>query len=247
MSLSVYSLFFLLLSPVHAEFTVPALTGPVMDQASLLQPKVRQELENALRSIQEKGGPQVSVLTVDTVDRYTIEEASMQVAKAWGLGTAERDNGLLLMVSKKERKVRIEVGQALEGDLTDAYSRRIIDNDIVPAFRAGDFDAGIVGGVRGMLLRMNPPLHLEDYLKMRSTPRRKGKEYPASLFVFLIIAVILFNAFFGGGSGGRRFGRRGGFYAGGLGGFGGGGGFGSGRGWSGGGGGFSGGGASGSW
>lgn len=215
-----------------------------MDTAGLLTENVRQELDRALRDIRQKGGPQVSVLTVGTIDPYTIEEASMRVAKVWKLGTAEKDDGILLMVAKKERKVRIEVGQALEGDLTDAYSRRIIDYEIVPAFRSGDFDAGIVGGVRGILLRMDPPIRLEDSLKMPAVSRQRDNDFPVTLFIILVVAVILIHTFFGGGPRrGRRY-HGGGIYGGGFGGFGS-----SGRsgGWSGGGGGFSGGGASGSW
>lgn len=236
-------LFFLYLTPAHAEFAVPTLSGPVVDDAGLLREAVRFDLENALQLIYEKGGPQINVLTVDTIDPYTIEEASIQVAKKWGLGTAEKDNGVLLMVAKKERKVRIEVGQALEGDLTDAYSKRIIDNDIVPGFRSGDFDAGIVGGVRGILLRMNPPIRIEDYFRHAIKPKRQDRGIPLSYLILIIIAIVILRSFFGGGSGGRRY-RSSGIF---MGGFGGGGGFGSGGGWSGGGGGFSGGGASGSW
>ncbi len=237
----VFTLLFLL-SPVSAEFNVPALTSPVVDEAGLLDGRVRVQLEQALRSIRSQGGPQVSVLAVTTIDPYTIEEASIRVAKQWGLGSAEKDDGVLLMVAKKERKVRIEVGQALEADLTDAYSRRIIDNEIVPLFRSGDFDSGVLVGVRGILLRMNPPIHLEDHMKSAPIRKRRsrGSGLPPIAWIIIIILFVVFRSLFGGGGGGRG---RGFYGGGGFGGFGGG----SGGGWSGGGGGFSGGGASGSW
>lgn len=214
-----------------------------MDQAGLLDPGVSDELTNAIRAIKSKGGPQLNVLTVDSIDPYTIEEAAIRVAKTWALGTAEKDNGILLMVAKKERKVRIEVGQGLEGNLTDAYSRRIIDYDIIPAFRQGDFSAGIVGGVRGILLRMDPPIHLEEYLNNAHIVREPQQGGNVKIIWVIIIFLILMWLMSQGG--GRRGLRGGGPYWGG-GGFGGGFG-GGGGGWSGGGGGFSGGGSSGSW
>ncbi|MCC6137520.1 MAG: TPM domain-containing protein [Bdellovibrionaceae bacterium] len=229
--------FILFLMPSFAEFEVPELTGPVVDTAGLLAENVEQELSQALKAIRAQNGPQISVVIVTSIEPLTIEEASMRVAKAWSLGSGEKDNGILLMIAKNERKVRIEVGQGLEGDLTDAYSRRVIDNDITPAFRAGDFAAGVVGGVRGILLRMNPPIHLEDFLKasyVNNAPSDISGDYK----VIILILIFLFLLFLTNG--------RSGFGGGGLtGGFGGRGG--SGGGWSGGGGGFSGGGASGSW
>ncbi len=235
----------LLIFPAWAEFEVPELTGPVVDQAGLLQPGVSEELTKAIRAIKSKGGPQLTVLTVDSIDPYTIEEATIRVAKTWALGTADKDNGVLLMVAKKERKVRIEVGQGLEGNLTDAYSRRIIDYDIIPAFRQGDFSAGIIGGVRGILLRMDPPLNLEDYLNNSQIIEAPQKSGDMRIIIILIIFLVVMWMMSQGGGGRRGFGG-GGPYIGG-GGFGGGFGGRSGGGWSGGGGGFSGGGSSGSW
>jgi uncharacterized protein len=230
---------------VWAEFEVPQLTGPVVDTASLMSEGQKEELSRALKSIQSAGGPQINVLTVDTIDPLTIEEASMRTVKQWALGGEKADNGILLLVSKQERKVRIEVGQGLEGDLTDAYSRRIIDNNIIPAFRQGEFGVGIIAGVQGILLRMDPPIHLEDhigqkYMPQMSQPKNKLKD------VVIFILFLIFIIFFGGGRGRRGFygGAMGGLAGGALGGFGG---RGGGGGWSGGGGGFSGGGASGSW
>jgi uncharacterized protein len=228
-------------------FEVPPLTDSVVDEALFLDENVKSQLSNALKIIHDKGGPQVAVLTVSTIDPLTIEEASYKVAKNWQLGTAQKDNGVLLMIAKKERKIRIEVGQGVEGDLTDAYSRRIIDDIMVPAFREGQTNKGILWGVSGILLRMDPPYHLEDYMQLeKRRPQRKVNWG----HLLLMIAVFLFLMYInrhGGGGGGRYYrggGLGGGFYGGG--GFGGGFG-GSSGGWSGGGGGFSGGGASGSW
>ncbi len=99
---------------------VPALRSAVTDQAGILSPATRQQLESALRQIQKIGGTQLAVLTVPDLAGLTIEQASIRVVDAWKLGSKKDDKGLLLMVARDERKVRIEVGQGLEGVLTDA-------------------------------------------------------------------------------------------------------------------------------
>ena len=244
------SLFFALITfaglSFSGAFEVPQLTDSVVDQAGLLESSTQQKLANALKVIHAKGGPQLAVLTVETLDSLTIEEASIQVAQAWKLGTEQKDNGILLLVSKSERKIRIEVGQSVEGDLTDAYSRRIIDDTMVPLFRKGYTGDGILLGVSEILKRMDPPYDLAEFLEIptRVSARSGGKDWGK---LILMLAIFLFMMFANGGGRGSGVGR--GLLYGALlggGGFGGRSG-GGGGGWSGGGGGFSGGGASGSW
>jgi uncharacterized protein len=229
-------------------FEVPTLTDSVVDRAGLLESSTQQKLANALKVIHDKGGPQLAVLTVDTIDGLTIEEASIQVAQAWKLGTEQKDNGILLMVAKSERKIRIEVGQGVEGDLTDAYSRRIIDDTMVPLFRKGYTSDGILLGVSEILKRMDPPYDLAEFLEIPTrVSSRSGKQDWGKLI--LMLAIFLFLMFANGGGRGMNGGMRGGFSGAMMGGLMGGGfgGHSGGGGWSGGGGGFSGGGASGSW
>lgn len=227
-------------------FEVPPLTDSVVDQAHLLDATATTKLANALKAIHEKGGPQLAVLTVPSIDNLTIEEASYKVAKSWQLGTAKKDNGILLFVAKEERKIRIEVGQGVEGDLTDAYSRRIIDDQMVPLFRQGMTTEGIVLGVAQILKRMSPPVHLEDYLEVRPVPKKVKVNWAKLIFLVLLFLFIMSaNRHGGGGRGFRRGSMAGAIYGGGFGG--GFGGLSGGSGWGGGGGGFSGGGASGSW
>ncbi len=234
----------LFISLPAAAFEVPPLTDSVVDEAGFIDGNLSSKLANALKVIHQKGGPQLAVLTVNSIDNLTIEEAAMKVAKAWKLGTEQKDNGILLMVARKERKIRIEVGQGVEGDLTDAYSRRIIDDVMVPLFREGHQSDGILLGVSGILKRMDPPYHLEDYLELRYVAPPGKMNWGRLLLLLAVFIFILFvnsgggSGFYGGGYGGRRYG---GFPTN----FGGGGGGSSG--WGGGGGGFSGGGSSGSW
>lgn len=231
-------------------FVVPPLTGPVVDTAHLLAPQSESFLSQNLRALRQQGGSQVVVLTVDELYGLPIEQASIQVTDAWKLGSATKDNGILLIIAAKERAVRIEVGQGLEGQLTDAYSRRIIDRVIVPRFRASDIDGGVIAGVGAILQYTDPDFVLGDGPQPTASRRR----WSMPLVIWLIIFVFIWLRSLGGGGpgGGFRSGYRrsgttywggGGF---GGGGFSGGGGFGGG-GFSGGGGGFSGGGASGRW
>lgn len=239
--LLLFSFIFVPFQKVVAQFVVPPLSAPVVDQAGLFKPNQIQSLNEALKNIYSTGGPQINVLTVKSLNGLSIEDASMEVVKSWKLGTAAKDNGALLMVSLNDRKVRIEVGQGLEGEITDAYSKRIIDNDIIPYFKQGQYGLGIIKGVQGILLHLDKPLHLNDYItgeNLNSFDQQSpstSERYSNLILILIIILFVLINFIFGG-----RSGRGGGYYGGG--GFGG-----SGGGWSGGGGGFSGGGASGSW
>jgi len=209
-------------------------------------------LESALRALQQTGGTQLVVLTLPNLSGLSIEQASIQIVDAWKLGTEKRDNGVLLLIAKQEHRMRIEVGQGLEGVLTDAYSKRIIDESIQPLFRAGDFDSGILVGVYQIARITNPEVDLSPYLEGVSTQahRRTRRSAPGPLgwLVFLLIAMPFWLSRWGRfGGRGYNGGRHGSYWGSGSGGGGfGGGGFGGG-GFSGGGGGFSGGGASGGW
>ena len=109
------------------------------------------ELEQLLKAHEDSTSNQVVVLTIPALGDESIEEFSIKVAETWALGQADKDNGVLLLVARDDRKVRIEVGSGLEGDLTDATSGHIIRNEIVPRFKEGDFDAGIRDGATAIV------------------------------------------------------------------------------------------------
>ena len=247
-------------SPAAAQRAVPRLTGPVVDEAGLLGRDEETRLEALCRAAraQEGGtGVQLQYLLVPSLQGEPIESFSMRVAEAWKIGSRGRDNGVLLVVSRDDHRVRIEVGAGLEGGLTDAQSGRIIRATLAPAFREGRYGDGLYAAGRQILAALGalPP-------GMAGEPRARGGEAPREiplpilgpiigfllalgsplLFIFLVIAFFVFRL--GRWNRWRRGGGPWGGFGGGLGGggFGGGGG-----GWSGGGGGFSGGGASGSW
>jgi uncharacterized protein len=227
-------------------FVVPPLTGPVMDQAQMLNSITRETLDSALRRLYDSGGTQVVVLTVPSLEGETVEQASIQTTDKWRLGRQGKDDGILILIAQKERAIRIEVGRGREGDLTDLHARRIIDELMVPRFRAGDVDGGVVAGVRAVVGRTDPGVDLDAFGRVKSVPRRSERRGGGGLWLFLLIIVVFFLFSKGGGGPGSPFGRRR-TWSSGSGGFGGWGGGSGGGGWSGGGGGFSGGGASGRW
>jgi uncharacterized protein len=230
---------------------VPALTGPVVDQAGVLSGADLRRLDGlarAAREVEGRRGVQLQYLLVRQLDGDSIEEFAIRAAEAWKLGDATRDNGLLIVVAVDDRKVRIEVGNGIEGGLTDAQASRIIRGTIGPAFRAGRYGDGLYqAGVEALQLLGALPEGARGRSEAR--PGRVGSRFGGLLMAALVVLFIIIRAVFGLGRRGLLGGGRG-FRGGGWGGGGfGGGGFGGGGGgsWGGGGGGFSGGGASGGW
>ncbi len=221
----------------------PELTGRVVDAAGLLDAGTQASLTQKLEALENETSDQVVVVTLPSLEGETIEQYGYQLGRHWGIGQKEKNNGALLIVAVKERKVRIEVGYGLEGTLTDTLTKVIIDGAIVPRFRAGDFPGGIVAGATDMITALTGG---KDMLMARPKPRSVRKldrdQFLITIIVLLIIAFHLYQLFTGRasiGSGSSRS-RSGGWSSGG-GGWSGGGGF------SGGGGSFGGGGSSGSW
>jgi uncharacterized protein len=134
-----------------AEPTYPALTGRVVDEAGILTDSTRAALTDMLAQHERETGNQVVVVTLKDLQGYTIEDFGYQLGRKWGIGQKGKNNGVLLIVAPKEHKVRIEVGYGLEGTLTDAVSREIIEREILPAFKSGDFNAGVLAGATSIL------------------------------------------------------------------------------------------------
>ena len=130
---------------------VPPITGRVVDLAHVLPPAAVESLTARLEAHEAQFSNQVAVLTIPSLQGESLEEFTHRVATTWKLGRKGTDNGVLLLVAIKERKVRIEVGYGLEGVLTDIRSAQIIRNEIVPRFRAGDMPGGIREGTHAIL------------------------------------------------------------------------------------------------
>jgi uncharacterized protein len=234
---------------------IPALVARAQDQAGLLSPSLRTRVDAQLLAYEQKTGHQLILLTLPSLEGEPLEDFTIHVMESWKLGNKDRDDGLLLFVAVAERKIRIEVGQGLEGDVTDAVSSRIINETMKPAFQRGDMEGGIVQGLAALMAATGAP---DIPLPATQGRRVQHRQVGGSPLGFIVVLILL--ALFGSGRGRRGGwgwgaapilfgGRRGGFGGGSFGGFGGGG-FGGGGGGSpprGGGGGFSGGGASGGW
>jgi uncharacterized protein len=138
-------------SAIAAAPKFPPLTGRVVDDANILDASTQSQLTEMLAAHERATGEQVVVVTLESLQGYSIEDYGYQLGRHWGIGQKGKNTGAMLIVVPKERKVRIEVGYGLEGTLTDAISRTIIERNIVPYFRAGDFNAGVRSGVISML------------------------------------------------------------------------------------------------
>ena len=230
-----------------AQDDFPDFTAPVVDQARVVPDDVEQRVGAGLQDYQRRSGNQVAVAVVRTTGRRSLEDYSIDLAREWGVGTKDKDNGVLLLIAYDDRKLRIEVGRGLEGTLTDLESGRIIRERLVPLLRRGDVGGAVTRGSDAIRQELGdtqvgrlPPVPAGE-----EAPDEGGGGFP---WLFLLAVPVLGLAFLGRG---RRRGWGGPvFYGGGWGGYsGGGGGFSSGGGGfgGGGGGGFGGGGASGGW
>jgi len=140
---------FLISSSIFAA-TVPALKGRVNDYAKIIRDSDEREIEEYLAGIEQTSGIQIAVLTMPSLDGEDISSFGIRVADKWNLGDKEKDNGAILIVAYAEHDLRIEVGDGLEGSLTDAKCGLILRNVIVPEFRDGNYSGGIMKGVKDM-------------------------------------------------------------------------------------------------
>lgn len=140
-------LLLLALAAPAAALEVPYLSGRVNDHAGLLSPSGSQAIEAKLKDFEGRTGHQVAVLTLGSLEGEPLEDFSLKVSRTWALGRKGQNDGVLFLISKNDRKLRIEVGHGLEGSLPDALAGRIIQNEVVPRFRAGDFEGGVTAGV----------------------------------------------------------------------------------------------------
>ena len=134
-----------------AQNRIPDLAGPVVDEAGILSEVTESQLTYIIKAHEDSTSNQLAVLTLSTLGGEELEDYSLQVARTWELGQADRNNGVLVLVAVAERKIRIEVGYGLEGDVPDVTAKRIIDGEMTPYFRQGDFDNGVLMGVQAVL------------------------------------------------------------------------------------------------
>lgn len=191
----------ILLPHLACALEVPQLRGRVNDYANLLTPGAAQRLEQVLADFEKNDSTQIVVLTITSLEGENLEGYSIKVAEAWRIGQSKLDNGVILLIAKQERKIRIEVGLGLEGVLTDLVSGRIIRGDMSPHFKKNDYDTGITAGVHSLIQVVRG--------EYQAQPRdlkqgKKGAEPIITLLISLLVAVVFlgsFSKFLGGAVG----------------------------------------------
>ena len=218
----------------------PKPEGYVNDYASILSPTAKSSLETTLAKFESQNQGQIVVATFKSLEGESLEDFSIRLAEKWRIGIKGKDNGVILLIFRDEKKIRIDVGYGLEGVLPDAICGIIIRNEIAPYFKKGDYDGGVSKGIYAIIKAIG---------KEYEPPQGAGEKdflWNLVLIIAILLVMIIINytryknsgSYWGASSGGH-YGDRWGSYGGSGGGWGGG--------FSGGGGGFGGGGASGSW
>ncbi|WP_408097486.1 TPM domain-containing protein [Peredibacter sp. HCB2-198] len=174
-----------------AELQLPALTSPVMDQAGLLNEAERNDLAELAYEIYTNKGPQITILTVPDMQGWPIEEFSIRVAEKWQLGSKDQDNGLLVIIAKAERQMRIEVGQGIEGEITD-YDTAKFTREIFPEyFRRGEFHAGLRVFMEDVAKRFNIQVDPARTAYVRRAPVRQSNGLLNRLFPIMLVIIVI--------------------------------------------------------
>jgi len=193
----VAALLFALTAPATAQVAVPPLSARVTDLTGTLSSSQVQSLDSRLRAFERARGSQVAVLILPSTQPETIEEYSIRVADAWKIGREKVDDGVILVVAKDDRKLRIEVGRGLEGAIPDALAKRIVSDVIAPHFKSGDFFGGIAAGSDALMA-----LITGESLPAPQSRQGAGQAIDFQMILFAIVALIFGHAIFG-----RLFGR----------------------------------------
>jgi uncharacterized protein len=177
--------------------TFPTLSGRVVDDANILDAATRSTLTQKLDALETKTSDQLVVVTLKSLQGTSIEDFGYQLGRAWGIGQKGKNNGALLIVAPNERKVRIEVGYGLEGTLTDALTRVIIESSIIPRFRANDIVGGITRGTDSIIqvLSGDAELFKQQTAVAQTLRKRPADNGYALLFVLFWFGLVAFIAF----------------------------------------------------
>ena len=179
------SIFFLLcLSAAAYGLDVPRLQGYVNDYAGIISPSTKSKIEEELKAFEGSDSTQIVILTIPSLDGGSIEEFGIKAAEASKIGQQGKDNGVLFIVSKQERKIRIEVGRGLEGKLTDLMAGRIIDQVIKPRFKQGDFDGGFIAGISALVSATRG-----EFMAEERPLQRRQKGFPPFLTFLLFFGI----------------------------------------------------------
>lgn len=170
----------------HAAPQFPALSGRVVDEAGLLSAATRSQLSQLSEQQERATSNQLVIAVVKSLQGYPIEDYGYQLGRHWGIGQKGKNNGVILIVAPNEREVRIEVGYGLEGALTDALASNIVQTQILPNFKRGDFEAGVVAGAQAIAAAV-----AGEYTPTEVRSERSGSSASLPLPVLIVIAVVI--------------------------------------------------------
>lgn len=183
---------FLLLPGLARAQSFPELTGPVVDQANILPTDVEARLAEKLTALKAQSQRELVVVTLPDLQGYEISDYGYQLGRHWQLGTKDKNEGAMLIIAPKERKVRIEVGYGLEPVLTDGLSSLIISQQIVPRFKAGDMPGGIEAGTDAIIRQLTLPADKAAQIAAKAQKQDKAHGVPFGVVVWLIIFFLFF-------------------------------------------------------
>jgi uncharacterized protein len=187
----VAALLFALTAPATAQVAVPPLEARITDLTGTLSASQIQSLDSRLRAFERTKGSQVAVLMLPSTQPETIEEYSIRVADAWKIGREKVDDGVILVVAKNDRKLRIEVGRGLEGAIPDVLAKRIVSDVIAPRFKSGDFFGGIAAGSDALMA-----LIAGESLPAPQARQAAGQAIDFQMILFALVALIFGDAIF---------------------------------------------------
>ena len=199
----------LLVSFVTVAQNIPARPTPprlVNDLANVLSPQEEQQLESELVAYDDSTSNQIAIVLVNTLDDYPIEEYATKLFREWGVGNKKNNNGVVLLAALQDRKVRIEVGYGLEGAIPDIIANHIIENDIKPNFKSGDYYEGLSKAAHSIIKAA-----AGEYKAPANYRKKKGggSAFPFGLLVVIIILIVIFGGRNNRGGGGGFMSRRG--------------------------------------
>lgn len=189
-------------SVVYAKPNFPTLSERVVDDANILTYDIKAGLISDLKVLEDAKQIQIAVAIVNSLEGYEIRDYGVQLARHWALGQAGKNNGVLLLVAPNERKVSIEVGYGLEGNLTDALSFLIIQQEILPKFKQGKMGAGVKAGVTAIISAVNGDIGEQNFVSDQAETELDIGEVIFLMFFFGVVIFILISAFRNGGTGG---------------------------------------------
>ncbi|MDT8385387.1 MAG: TPM domain-containing protein [Gammaproteobacteria bacterium] len=189
--LAIGVVFWLFATGLQAAPDFPELTGRVVDTANLLSNVDEQQLTQQLKAHEDKTTNQVVVVTLNTLQGYDIADYGYQLGRHWGIGQADENNGVLLIVAPNQRKTRIEVGYGLEGTLTDSLSKQIIDYEMIPRFKKEDFAGGIKNGTAAITGILSGSIDAKAFKKSRPVKKNYFQKMIGFIFITLILGFFL--------------------------------------------------------